>query len=48
MMENKECENYKNGICIITGAKCKGIDDGDCMADWGYYDPWLAGECEDF
>lgn len=48
-MKNNECDYYeKGGICSVTGEKCVGAGDWDCPASADCYDPYIAGDCEDF
>lgn len=48
-MSRKECEDYgENGICDVLGCKCKDVDKNDCPNIAEHYDPYYAGDCEDF
>lgn len=48
-MNRKECEDYgKNGMCEVLGCKCKEVEKDDCPCAVNYYDPYYAGDCEDF
>lgn len=46
---NRECEYCtETGVCEVTGMKCQETDLWDCPNAIDCYDPYYAGDCEDF
>lgn len=43
-----DCDYYEKGKCLVLGCKCKDVSCEDCPVEIDAYDPYFAGDCDEF